>query len=125
LRARIPFVVLQEGLCSVHAADALSTGRRRLCAVKVKLTIRVPIGASLIVSARSTLAGFLQVAGAVVSLAGSNRFGHRVSGSGMSSGCPRGKIGINKGGLSQSPPFFVFADTCCCKAGQLRSRRGA
>ena len=88
--------------------DREVAGRRRLCAVNVKLTIRLPIAAGLLGSAGSILAGLLQVAGAVVTLGGSNRFGHRARSSRMSPGCLRGKIGTNEGGLSQSPPFSLI-----------------
>src|SRR3974390_927983 len=47
LRARIPFSVLQERLCSVHAAGAVPRVWPRLYAVKVKLTITLGPGARL------------------------------------------------------------------------------
>jgi hypothetical protein len=47
LPTRIPFSVLQEGLCSVHAADAFPHPRQRLCVVKVKLTNALGIAARL------------------------------------------------------------------------------
>src|ERR1700682_2013775 len=53
-RTRIPRIVLQDRLCSVHAGAAFSLLRPRLCAVNVKLTMGLGIGASLLVSAHSS-----------------------------------------------------------------------
>src|ERR1700687_4166239 len=47
-RTRIPLFVVQDRLCSVHAADAFPGDRRRLCAINVKLTMRLGIGAGLL-----------------------------------------------------------------------------
>src|SRR5450756_13179 len=57
-RTRIPRIVLQDRLCSVHAAAAFLPPGPRLCAVNVKLTMRLAIGASLLVSAHSSLPVF-------------------------------------------------------------------
>src|ERR1700682_359630 len=60
-RTRIPRIVLQDRLCSVHAGAAFSLLRPRLCAVNVKLTMGLGIGASLLVSAHSSACpGLLQ-----------------------------------------------------------------
>src|SRR5450759_2742274 len=82
-RMRIPRFVLQDRLCSVHAADTFAGVWRRLCAVNVKLTMRLVIGASLLVSAHSSLRRFAPGAGEVLTQAVSNRFGRR-AGRGLS-----------------------------------------
>src|ERR1700732_2612895 len=51
-RTRIPRFVLQERHCSVHAADGFPLVWRRLCAVNVKLTMRLGIGGRLLMSAQ-------------------------------------------------------------------------
>src|SRR5258708_8671684 len=52
LGTRIPRFVLQERQCSVHAAGGFLPLWRRLCAVNVKLTMRLGIGGRLLVSAQ-------------------------------------------------------------------------
>src|SRR5665647_1562440 len=47
LPTRIPLSVLQEVLCSVHAADAFPGRQQRLCVVKVKLTNALGMAARL------------------------------------------------------------------------------
>src|SRR3979411_93971 len=42
-RTPLPWFVLQDRLCSVHAAGALPRDWRRLCAVKVKLTMTLAL----------------------------------------------------------------------------------
>src|SRR5258708_39835969 len=76
-RTRIPLFVLQDRLCSVHAAGAFPGGRRRLYAVNVKLTMRLGIGPGLLMSAHSSARRFSPGAGEVVTQAVSNRFGRR------------------------------------------------
>ena len=51
-RTRTPFSVVQDRLCSVHAAHGFSDSRPRLCAVKVKLTMRLAGRARLLQSER-------------------------------------------------------------------------
>src|SRR5271169_2575308 len=59
LRSRIPLVVLQDWLCSVHAAAAFSHRPRRLCVVNLKLTMRFGIGSRAASVFASTPPGFL------------------------------------------------------------------
>jgi hypothetical protein len=67
---RIPLVVLQDRLCSVHAAEALSGDWRRLCDVKVKLTKRLAVGAGLLGSAHSIARRFSKGSGEIVTQGG-------------------------------------------------------
>jgi hypothetical protein len=71
-RTRIPRIVLQDRLCSVHAGAAFLPPRPRLCAVNVKLTMGLGIGASLLVSAHSSACRFAPGAGEVATQAVSN-----------------------------------------------------
>jgi hypothetical protein len=104
LRTRIPFSVLQEGLCSVHAAGAVPQVWRRLCVVKVKLTIALGIGAGLTsVHPFQGFAGLLKGAREVDTQAASNSLVIAREGVG-----PGEKISTNEGGLSQSPPFLIL-----------------
>src|SRR5450432_3012961 len=72
LRTRIPRFVLQDRLCSVHAGAAFLSPRPRLCAVNVKLTMRLAIGPSLLGSAHSVAQRFSPGAGALATRAVSN-----------------------------------------------------
>jgi hypothetical protein len=110
LRTRIPFSVLQEGLCSVHAAVAVPRVWRRLCAVKVKLTIALGIGAALdSLRPLQGFAGFLEGSREVDTQARQTVWSSRGKG-GDAPGPGASKISTNEGGLSQSPPFVVFID---------------
>jgi hypothetical protein len=72
-RTHIPFAVVQEGLCSVHAETVFAHGRRRLCCVNVKLTMGLAREARLIVCFVLYISPvLLQVAGEAVSQAASN-----------------------------------------------------
>src|SRR5207302_10552544 len=66
LRTCVPLFVVQDRLCSVHAADAIWLRQRRLCVINVKLTMR------LVIAARPAWGGthriapdYLQVTGTV------------------------------------------------------------
>src|ERR1700736_2414072 len=76
-RTRIPRFVLQERHCSVHAADGFPLVWRRLCAVNVKLTMRLGIGGRLLMSRSGGARRFSPRAGEVVTQVASNRLGHR------------------------------------------------
>ena len=52
-RNAIPLFVVQDRLCSVHAEGGFCAAGRRLCAVNVKLTMRLALGAVLLGSAHS------------------------------------------------------------------------
>jgi hypothetical protein len=104
-RTRIPFSVLQERLCSVYAGAAFLERRGRVCAVKVKLTIGFGIGGWLLWSAGSIARRFSPGSGEMATQAASNSLVIVRGGVGMSPGALREKV--NKGGLSQSPPFFI------------------
>ena len=75
-RTRIPRFVVQDRLCSVHAAAAFRplTG---LCGVNVKLTMRLAIGAGLLGSAHCIPRRFSPGAGEVVTQGGVKQFGRR------------------------------------------------
>src|SRR5229473_5149678 len=70
---RIPLIVLQDRLCSVHAAEALSGDWRRLCDVKVKLTKGLAVGAGLLGSAHSIARRFSAGSGEIVTQAASSK----------------------------------------------------
>ena len=128
LRTPVPLIVLQDRRCSVHAADAFWRGRGRLCAVKVKLTMRLGIAARLLVSAHSILAGFPPGSGEVVTQAASDSLVVARGGVGMPPGFPVRKTGANEGGLSQSPPFFFGVwrpATIPCLHGRAKPPNGA
>jgi hypothetical protein len=108
LRTRTPFSVLQDRLCSVHAADALSRGGRRLCAVNVKLTMQLGIGVRLLVSARSGSRRFAPGAGEVVT-GGVKQFGHR-AGRGVAPGSRRGKANQAREGFLRALPSLFQRD---------------
>ncbi len=104
---RLPFVVLQDGLCSVHAAQALSGDRRRLCDVKVKLTTWLAIGAGLLLSAHS-IARWPVRRGEVITRGGVKQvWSSRGEGWDVTPRLCAKKISTDEGGLSQSPPFFL------------------
>ena len=84
---------------------------RRLCAVKVKLTIALGTGAGLAsVRPLQGFAGFLKDAREVDTQAASNSLVIARGGVGMPPGPGASKISTDEGGLSQSPPFVVFID---------------
>src|SRR5882672_2044779 len=56
----MPLFVLQDSLCSVHAADVFPGSGRRLCSVNVKLTMRLGTATGLLTSGHSNATGFLQ-----------------------------------------------------------------
>src|SRR5258706_15396928 len=56
----MPLFVLQDSLCSVHAADVFPGSGRRLCSVNVKLTMRLGAATGLLTSGHSNATGFLQ-----------------------------------------------------------------
>src|SRR6202048_1587731 len=71
-RTRIPLAVVQDRLCSVHAAEAFCGRGPRLCVVNLKLTIRLAIGAGLLVSAHWIPRRFSPGAGAALHRVRSN-----------------------------------------------------
>jgi hypothetical protein len=81
------------------------------CAVKVKLTKRLAIGPALLGSAHS-IARRVSLQGPARSLhkAASNKFGRRAGRVAMSPEPCAEKISTDEGGLSQSPPVFVFIE---------------
>jgi hypothetical protein len=114
-RTRIPLIVVQDRLCSVHAAEAFCGGGPRLCVVNVKLTIGLAIGAALLGYAHSIPRRFSPGAGAGVTQGEVKQFGRRAGRGGDVTRDLRAKISTDKGGLSQSPPFFFVrarADPC-------------
>jgi hypothetical protein len=115
-------IVLQDGLCSVHAAEALSGRRRRLCAVKVKLTNALGLGAALLVFAHSISTAFLSEHPRGWYTGGDKQFGRRAGRGGDFPRTLREKISTNEGGLSQSPPF-LFA-LMLSYPGGAQSRHG-
>jgi hypothetical protein len=73
-RTHIPFIVVQERLCIVHAEAAFARGLRGICCVNVKLTIGLAGEARLIVSPAFYISRvLLKLAGEAVSQALSNR----------------------------------------------------
>src|ERR1700730_8174504 len=84
---RIAFSVLQDRPCSVHAGAAFPAGWRQLCAVNVKLTKGLELGASLLGSAHSSSHRLAPWAGEVVTQAVSNSL--VVAQGGVSMSCPR------------------------------------
>src|ERR1035437_9045770 len=111
-RARIPLFVLQDRLCSVHAAGAFAGSRPRLCAVNVKLTMQLGIGAGLLVSAHSNSRVFSR---------GRRVLLHRVVQTGLvvargGVGCRPGasceKISTDEGGLLR-PSLFLWRLAVC------------
>jgi hypothetical protein len=121
-RTLIPRIVLQDRLCSVHAGAAFSLLRPRLCAVNVKLTMGLGIGASLLVSAHSSACpGLLQGPARLLHRRCQTVWSSRGEGWGCNPFSLRGKISTDQGGLSQSPPFFV----ACPALRYVTSRRAA
>ena len=121
-RTRIPRFVLQDRLCSVHAEGAFSGRRRQLCAVNLKLTMQLGIGASLLVSAHFSSRRFSPGAGETLTQGEVRQFGHRAGRGGDVARALREKIGTNEGGLSQSPPFSLglLSRTRCSALALLR-----
>src|SRR3982074_249893 len=76
-RTRIPLVVVQDRLCSVHAAEAFCGRGPRLCVVNVKLTIGLAIRAGLLGYAHSKPRWFSPGAGAGVTQGEVKQFGRR------------------------------------------------
>jgi hypothetical protein len=99
----MPLFVLQDRLCSVHAAGAFPGGWRRLFAVNVKLTMRLGIGAGLLMSARSMLADPSK---------GSARLLHRWRQTGLI---------VTRGGVGMSPVFPAREDQHKRGEGFLRA----
>ena len=110
-RTRIPLIVVQDRLCSVHAAEAFCGGGPRLCVVNVKLTIGLANGAGLLGSAHSITSPVFSRAGAGVTQGEVKQFGRRAGRGGDVTRDLRAKISTDKGGLSQSPPFFFAPRT--------------
>jgi hypothetical protein len=79
--------VVQHGHCSVHATGAVSAG---LCVVKVKLTMRLAVGGSVLVFAHSIPRRSSPGSGGAVTQVASN-----------SLVVARGGVGISPGGLAQ------------------------
>src|SRR5439155_7026563 len=126
-RTHIPFAVVQEGSCSVHAEAAFALGRRRLCCVNVKLTTGLARKARLIVS--RTLYGspvLLQVAGERVAQAASNRvWSSRGEGWELPI-CLARKDRHGKGGLLRALLFSLDLHRrflCCCALAQAAQSR--
>ena len=105
----IPFSVLQDGLCSVHAADAFPHPQERLCVVKVKLTNALGIAARLArVVVLEYFAGFSPGSREVDTQAASNSLViARGRGGDVTPTCAK-KISTDQGGLSQSPPLLIL-----------------
>src|SRR5258705_10867681 len=104
----MPLFVLQDRLCSVHAAGAFPGGWRRLSAVNVKLTMRLGIGAGLLMAARSDARRSFQGVGEVVTEVASNRFGGRAGRGGDVARfpCARRSAQTREGFLRARPFFF-------------------
>src|SRR5471032_1515795 len=105
-RTRIPRIVLQDRLCSVHAAAAFLPPRPRLCAVNVKLTMSLAIGAGLLVSAHSVARRFSPGAGAVATRAVSNSLVVARGGVGMYPG-PARQDQHGRGRAFSEPSLFL------------------
>src|ERR1019366_8900014 len=107
-RTRVPLFVLQDRLCSVHAAVAFAGGWRRLCAVNVKLTMRLAIGAGLLGSAHSRSRRFSPGAGGAVTQGEVRQFGRRAGrGGDVAPGASGEKISTDEGGLLR-PSLFLW-----------------
>jgi hypothetical protein len=119
-RTRIPLVVVQDRLCSVHAAEAFCGGGPRLCVVNVKLTMGLAIGAGLLVSAHSIPRRFSPGAGAGVTRGEVKQFGRGAGRGGDVTRDLRAKISTDEGGLSQKPSLFLWS-----AHGDRCPRRGA
>lgn len=110
LLTRIPFSVLQEVLCSVHAAGAVPQLWRRLCAVKVKLTIALGIGARLArVRSLECFAGFLKGSREVATRAASNSLVIARGRGGDAPRARRGKDQHRRGRAFSEPSLFASA----------------
>jgi hypothetical protein len=120
LRTHIPFSVLQEALCSVHAAGAVPRPWRRLCAVKVKLTIALGIGAGLAsVRPLQGFAGLLKDAREVDTQAASNSLVVARGGVGMSARARREQDQQGRGRAFSEPSLVDSIDVLDLLAGFL------
>src|ERR1035437_1032881 len=110
-RTRIPLFVLQDRLCSVHAAGAFAGSWRCLCAVNVKLTMQLGIGAGLLVSAHSYSRVFSRGRRALLDRVVQTGLVGARGGVGMSPpGASCEKISTDEGGLLRPSLFVVFID---------------
>src|SRR3984893_324848 len=121
-RTRIAFSVVQDRLCSVHAGAAFPLRRRQLCAVNVKLTKGLGVGASLLGSAHFNSHRLASGAGEVVTRAVSNslvdarRRGDFLPCAARSA---RAREGLLRA-LPFSLPFGVWRRSCACAARPSR-----
>ena len=101
--------VVQERRCSVHAAAAPAA--RRLCCVKVKLTMRFAAAAGAAMCRAFPLRRFSPCSGEAYT-GGVKQTGQRGAGRGGETHTSRSAKGHrSKGGCSQHPPFDVFGQT--------------
>lgn len=108
-RTRTPFLVLQDRPCSVYATGAFSGRRRRLCAVNVKLTTQLAIGADLLVSAPLQLSPAFSTGPArLLRRQCQTGFGRRGEGWGCRPPAPARKDQHKRGRAFSEPSFIVF-----------------
>ena len=107
-------------LCSVHAAGAVPWPWRRLCAVKVKLTIALGIGAGLAsVRPLQGFAGLLKDAREVDTQAASNSLVVARGGVGMSARARREQDQQERGRAFSEPSLVDSIDVLAMLAGFL------
>src|SRR3979411_3214843 len=104
----MPLFVLQDRLCSVHAAGVFPGSGRRLCAVNVKLTMRLGTATGLLMSAQSDARRFSPRPARLLHRRRQTGLVVAREGWGCRPFSLREKISTNEGGLSQSPPFCLL-----------------
>ena len=115
-RARaFPWFVVQDGLCSVHAADAIWPLRRRLCVVNVKLTTQLgDRGAACVEWNASGQRRLISSDRRGWYTGGVKQFGHRAGRGGDVIPAPQGAKRSARQGRAFSAPSLFLCRLCTC-----------